>query len=98
MRDSDALDNNPHVSRSALASIHSQAYGWALSRCDFDHAAAEDLMQQAYDVGGGRMIPTTSADQYAATLARWFGIPDIDLDIVAPHLDNFTQRDLGFMV
>ncbi len=50
------------------------------------------------DVGGGRMIPTISADQYAATLARWFGIPDADLDIVAPHIDNFAVRDLGFMV
>lgn len=50
------------------------------------------------DVGGGRMIPTTSADQYAATLAKWFGIPDVDLDIVAPNIDNFLQRDLGFMV
>lgn len=48
MRDSDALDNNPHISRSALEAIHSQVYGWALSRCDFDHATAEDLMQQAY--------------------------------------------------
>jgi len=50
------------------------------------------------DVGGGRLIPTTSADQYAATLAKWFGIPDADLDIVAPHIDNFLERDLGFMV
>ena len=50
------------------------------------------------DVGGGRLIPTTSADQFAATLAKWFGIPDADLDIVAPHIDNFTLRDLGFMV
>lgn len=50
------------------------------------------------DVGGGRIIPTTSADQYAATLARWFGIPDIDLDTVAPNLLNFAQRDLGFMI
>jgi uncharacterized protein (DUF1501 family) len=49
------------------------------------------------DVGGGRFIPSTSADQYAATLARWFGIPDPDLDIVAPNLANFTIRDLGFM-
>jgi len=49
------------------------------------------------DVGGGRMIPTTSADQLAATLAKWFGIPDIDLDIVAPNIDKFAQRDLGFM-
>ena len=50
------------------------------------------------DVGGGRIIPSTSSDQYAATLAKWFGIPDVDLDIVAPHIDNFVQRDLGFMV
>ena len=50
------------------------------------------------DVGGGRMIPTTSADQYAATLARWFGIPDVDLDAVAPNIDNFIDRDLGFFL
>ncbi len=50
------------------------------------------------DVGGGRIIPSTSADQYAATLARWFGIPDADLDIVAPHIGNFALRDLGFLV
>lgn len=50
------------------------------------------------DVGGGRMIPTTSADQYAATLARWFGIDDVDLSSVAPNLDNFIERDLGFML
>ena len=48
MRDSDVLENNPYVSRSALEAIHSQVYGWALSRCDFDRATAEDLMQQAY--------------------------------------------------
>ena len=48
MRDGDALDNNPHITRSALEAIHGQVFGWALSRCDFDRVAAEDLMQQAY--------------------------------------------------
>ena len=48
MRDGDALENNPEVSRSALEAIHSQVFGWALSRCYYDQAAAEDLMQQAY--------------------------------------------------
>jgi uncharacterized protein (DUF1501 family) len=51
----------------------------------------------ADDVGGGRFIPTTSSDQYAATLARWFGVLDADLARIAPGIDNFTQRDLGFM-
>jgi uncharacterized protein (DUF1501 family) len=49
------------------------------------------------DVGGGRLIPSVSADQYAATLARWFGIPDADLARVAPHIGNFADRDLGFL-
>ena len=48
MRDSDVLVNNPHVSRSALEAMHGQVFGWALSRCDFDQATAEDLVQQAY--------------------------------------------------
>ena len=48
MRDRDALEHNPHITRSALEAIHGQVFGWALSRCDYDRATAEDLMQQAY--------------------------------------------------
>ncbi|MCH8250066.1 MAG: RNA polymerase sigma factor [Proteobacteria bacterium] len=48
MRDSDVLDKNPHISRSALEAIHDQVFGWALSRCNYDRAAAEDLVQQSY--------------------------------------------------
>ena len=48
MKDDDALVNNPQVSRKALQAIHSQLYGWALTRCGFDRSAAEDLMQEAY--------------------------------------------------
>jgi uncharacterized protein (DUF1501 family) len=50
------------------------------------------------DVGAGRLIPTTSSDQYAATLARWFGVPENQLTAVAPNLGNFSQRDLGFLI
>jgi uncharacterized protein (DUF1501 family) len=49
------------------------------------------------DVEAGRMIPTTSVDQYAATLARWFGVSGSELDVVFPNLGNFATRDLGFM-
>jgi uncharacterized protein (DUF1501 family) len=50
------------------------------------------------DVGGGRFIPTTSADQYAATLSKWFGIDAGDLPTVAPNIGNFAVQDLGFLI
>jgi uncharacterized protein (DUF1501 family) len=52
----------------------------------------------AEDVGGGRFIPAVSSDQYAATLARWFGVGDAQMPSVAPAIGNFAERDLGFMI
>lgn len=49
-------------------------------------------------VNRGRIIPTTSASQYAATLLRWIGLQDQEIDVVLPGLNNFSVRDLGFMV
>ena len=49
------------------------------------------------DVGQGRLLPTTSVDQFAATLARWFGVADSDLPTVVPRIGNFATRDLGFL-
>jgi RNA polymerase sigma-70 factor, ECF subfamily len=48
MREVDALEYNPLVSKAALEALHGRLYGWALSRCGYDGATAEDLMQQAY--------------------------------------------------
>jgi len=49
------------------------------------------------DVGRGRWLPTTAVDELAATLARWFGVPDSDLEVVVPNIGRFANRDLGFM-
>jgi uncharacterized protein (DUF1501 family) len=45
----------------------------------------------------GRWIPTTAVDQYAATLAKWFGVADADIPAVVPNIARFPTRDLGFM-
>ena len=49
------------------------------------------------DVGQGRLLPTTSMYQFAATLARWFGVSATDMTTVLPSIVNFSNRDLGFV-
>ena len=46
----------------------------------------------------GRFIPTTSVDQYGATLAKWFGVAASDLSTVFPNIGRFSNSDLGFLV
>jgi len=49
------------------------------------------------DTGRGRWIPTTSVDEYAATLASWFGVSAGSLPTVLPNLGRFASTNLGFM-
>jgi uncharacterized protein (DUF1501 family) len=55
-------------------------------------------VDQASDVGEGRLIPTTSVDQYGGTLAQWFGLSDSQIRQVFPNFANFGSSPyLGFM-
>lgn len=45
----------------------------------------------------GRWIPTASVEQYAATIARWYGLPENQMSTVFPNLGSFSSSDLGFM-
>ena len=58
-----------------------------------------------WHVGQGRLLPTTSVDQYAATLARWFGVAEEEMSGVLPNIAHFGASagrpdypiDLGFL-
>ena len=45
----------------------------------------------------GRWIPTTAVDQYAATLAAWYGLASADIAKVFPNLYRFSPASLGFL-
>ncbi len=47
-------------------------------------------------VGQGRLLPSTSVDQLAATVARWFGVADSDLSTVLPNIGRFSTSNLGY--
>ena len=45
----------------------------------------------------GRWIPTTSVEQYGATLASWYGMSSADLTAVFPLIGRFPSSNLGFL-
>jgi uncharacterized protein (DUF1501 family) len=53
------------------------------------------------DTGRGRLIPTTSCDEYFAELALWLGVPPSSLHLVLPNVGNFftpaATGPLGFL-
>ena len=63
------------------------------------------LAQDQWHVGQGRLLPSTSVDQYAATLAQWFGVAGPELNGILPNLRHFGSaanrpdypQNLGFM-
>ncbi len=49
------------------------------------------------DVGQGRLLPSTSVDQFAATLANWFGVSASEMSLVVPNIGNYSNRNMGFV-
>lgn len=68
------------------------------------HGQYPDLyLGSMMDSGGGRIIPTTSCDEYFAELALWFGASSGDLESIFPNINNFydtssTTMPIGFMM
>jgi uncharacterized protein (DUF1501 family) len=45
----------------------------------------------------GTMVPTTSVEQYAATMGQWFGVSAANIPSVFPYVTNFPTANLGFL-
>jgi len=72
--------------------------GGAVRGGDFYGAVPTMLLNGPDDLGKeGRWIPTTSLEQYGATLCRWFGVAESDLPYIFPNIGAFPNTNLGFM-
>ena len=49
------------------------------------------------DTGRGRWIPSTSVDEFAATLAKWFGVSATNIPAIFPNIGRFAHPNLGFL-
>ncbi|MFN7926693.1 MAG: DUF1501 domain-containing protein [Blastocatellia bacterium] len=61
-------------------------------------ATAANYNPNAFVDNRGVLLPTTALAQYGATLAKWFGATDVQLDSMFPELTKFAVRDLGFLL
>lgn len=79
---------------------HHFVMGGAVKGKQLYGTSPEHANNGASDVGQGRLLPSTSVDQYAATLAKWFGITDTQMSTVLPNIGNYnaSTRDIGFMI
>lgn len=68
---------------------HSLVFGNAVSGQKLYGEFPDLFLDNDLDLGGGRIIPTTSCDEYFAELALWFGASHSDLDQILPNINNF---------
>jgi uncharacterized protein (DUF1501 family) len=83
-------------------------YGYAPPVGTATATTPADRVKHAWEVGQGRLLPTTAVDQYASTLATWFGVPAADMPKILPNVGNFLDKttpsgivypaNLGFML
>jgi uncharacterized protein (DUF1501 family) len=76
---------------------HHFVMGGAVNGGRFYGTAPHVSIQTDDQVGQGRLLPSTSVDEFAATLARWFGCSAAELPGILPNVGNFSNTSLGFV-
>ena len=76
---------------------HHFVVGGAVKGGQFYGTAPHISVDTDDQVGQGRLLPSTSVDQFAATLATWFGVSNSELPTILPRIGNFGTANLGFM-
>jgi uncharacterized protein (DUF1501 family) len=76
---------------------HHFVMGGAVQGGRFYGTAPHVSIQTDDQVGQGRLLPSTSVDTFAATLARWFGCAPNELPGILPNVGRFPSTDLGFL-
>ena len=90
------LTSNGDGSDHGWGSMHF-AMGGAVKGKSFFGTAPVVATDGPDDVGQGRLLPTTSVEQFGGTMGKWFGVSPTNLLTVMPNLKNFSNTDLGFM-
>ena len=76
---------------------HHLVMGGAVQGGRFYGTAPHVSVDTPDQVKKGRLLPSSSVDQYSATLAKWFGVAASEMASVAPNIGNFATPDIGFM-
>jgi len=76
---------------------HHLVVGGAVKGGDIYGKVASLQLGGSDDTGRGRWIPSTAVDQYAATLATWFGVSTTNLPVVLPNIGRYASPNIGFI-
>jgi uncharacterized protein (DUF1501 family) len=76
---------------------HHFVMGGAVQGQRYYGVAPQVSIQTNDQVGQGRLLPSTSVDVFASTLARWFGCSETELPGILPNINRFPTTSLGFV-
>jgi uncharacterized protein (DUF1501 family) len=77
---------------------HHLVMGGAVNGGDIYGEVPPSVLGNERDAGQGRLIPTISVEEYAASLGRWFGLSTEELRAALPNLTHFNDTTLSSLL